>query len=53
MYYGSPNPYMANPQGMQYQGGSDAEDACLNDGDCGGGGTCEDKRVMHRSDVRR
>jgi|GEM_PF-464919 len=42
MYYGSPNPYRAHPNGLQCQGGTDGGDACSVDGDCGGGGTCED-----------
>ena len=44
-YYGSPNPYLANPSGLQCQNGSDAGDACANDGDCSGG-TCEDLSAL-------
>lgn len=41
-YYGSPNPYLANPQALQCQGGDDPGDACTVPADCTGGGTCED-----------
>ena len=45
-YSGSPNPYMANPQGLQCNGGTDGGDACSVDGDCGGGGTCENLSAL-------
>jgi glucose/arabinose dehydrogenase len=40
-YYGSPNPYRANPAGLQCQGGSDGTDACTSSAECGLGGSCE------------
>ncbi|MBW2698319.1 MAG: PQQ-dependent sugar dehydrogenase, partial [Deltaproteobacteria bacterium] len=42
LYYGSPNPYRANPAGLQCQGGSQGGTACLVNGDCAGGGVCQD-----------
>jgi hypothetical protein len=45
-YFGSPNPYRANPSGLQCQGGTDAGDFCVDSGDCSGGGTCEDLSLL-------
>lgn len=45
-YYGSPNPYRANPSGLQCQGGTDGGDKCVDSGDCGGGGSCEDLSAL-------
>ncbi len=42
MYYGSPNPYRANPSGLQCNGGTDGGDSCVTDANCGGGGLCQD-----------
>lgn len=41
-YYGSPNPYRANPTLLQCQGGSGttAGDACSSSAQCAGGGSC-------------
>jgi glucose/arabinose dehydrogenase len=39
-YYGSPNPYLANPAGPQCQGGTAGGKACTTNADCAGGGTC-------------
>jgi glucose/arabinose dehydrogenase len=39
-YYGSPNPFLANPAGLQCQGGSAGGKACTTSADCPGGGTC-------------
>ena len=41
MYYGSANPYLANPSGLQCQGGSNATFACTTNANCPGG-TCQD-----------
>jgi glucose/arabinose dehydrogenase len=45
-YYGSPNPYRANPSGLQCQGGSSGTDACTTNANCGGGGACEDLSAL-------
>lgn len=47
-YYGSPNPYMANPTGLQCQGTADAGSACVNDSDCMGAvlGSCQDLSAL-------
>lgn len=44
-YYGSPNPYLANPSGLQCQGGADVGDACSVNADCSGG-TCEELSAL-------
>lgn len=41
-YYGSPNPYLANPAELQCQGGSLAGFSCTISADCLGGGSCLD-----------
>ncbi len=41
-YYGSPNPYRANPSGLQCQGGTDGTDDCTFNSDCASSGTCVD-----------
>ncbi len=41
-YYGSPNPYLARPHGLQCQGGTASGDGCAGDTDCAAGGSCED-----------
>ena len=46
-YYGSPNPYLATPSGLQCQGGSAGGDACSPLGSaCPGGGTCMDLSAL-------
>jgi hypothetical protein len=45
-YYGSPNPYLANPSGLQCNGGTDGGDACSIDADCAGGGLCVDLSAL-------
>ena len=46
-YYGSPNPYLAMPTGLQCQGGTAGGDACASEGsDCPGGGTCMDLSAL-------
>ncbi|TFH21478.1 MAG: hypothetical protein E4H03_10580, partial [Myxococcales bacterium] len=40
-YYGSPNPYRANPAGLQCVGGNNPGDKCTTDANCGTGGTCQ------------
>ncbi len=44
-YYGSPNPYLAMPSGLQCRGGSNASDACTTDANCPGG-TCVDLSIL-------
>lgn len=46
LYYGSPNPYRANPAGLQCQGGPNGGDACSVDAECGAGGTCVDQSAL-------
>ena len=46
VYYGSPNPAIANPAALQCQGGTDGGDACSVDADCAGGGTCQDLSAL-------
>jgi glucose/arabinose dehydrogenase len=41
-YYGSPNPYRANPAGLQCQGGTSGGKMCTTNADCAGGGVCAD-----------
>lgn len=45
-YYGSPNPYMANPEALQCQGGTRAGFACTTSSDCDGGGSCLDLSAL-------
>lgn len=49
-YYGSPNPYRANPSGLQCQGGTASGKACSADADCAGGGTCENLSALCTDD---
>ncbi|MGI9557124.1 MAG: PQQ-dependent sugar dehydrogenase, partial [Solirubrobacterales bacterium] len=39
-YYGSPNPYLANPAGLQCHSGTAGGQACTTSADCAGGGSC-------------
>jgi glucose/arabinose dehydrogenase len=45
-YYGSPNPYLANPEALQCQGGTRAGFACTSPAECDGGGSCLDLSAL-------